>query len=156
MIRIDIPGWKELRVEHMVLDFNGTMAVDGNIVAGVAERLNTLAENLTVHILTADTFGKVQQGVAEIRCELSVLAKDGQDRAKRDYVRKLGAPACVCLGNGRNDRFMLGEAALGIAVIMEEGVSVETLTAADIVIAGINPALDLFKEPRRLIATLRS
>jgi hypothetical protein len=30
-----------------------------------------------------------------------------------DYVRKLGTDRAVCIGNGRNDRLMVGEAAVG-------------------------------------------
>ena len=60
------------------------------------------------------------------------------------------------MGNGRNDALMLKEAALGIAVIQEEGGAVETLLAADIVTHSVLVALDLLLNPLRLTATLRS
>ena len=58
MIEIDIPGYKKLTLTHLVLDFNGTLACDGTLLPGVADRLNALSEKLTVVVLTADTFGK--------------------------------------------------------------------------------------------------
>jgi soluble P-type ATPase len=62
----------------------------------------------------------------------------------------------VALGNGRNDRLMLKEAALGIALLQAEGAAVEALLAADVVAPDILVALDLLLAPDGLIATLRS
>ena len=56
----------------------------------------------------------------------------------------------------RNDRLMLKEAALGIAVILKEGASAESVAAADVVCTDIVAALELLQNPLRLIATLRT
>ncbi len=40
MLTVTIPGKGTLKLKHMVLDFNGTMACDGTLLAGVEERLN--------------------------------------------------------------------------------------------------------------------
>jgi soluble P-type ATPase len=156
MIRIDIPDFGVLRLEHIVLDYNGTLAVDGNPVDGVKEKLGQLSSTLTVHVLTADTFGKVQAEMADVPCTITVLGLDAQDRTKEAYVRRLGTDVVVAVGNGRNDRRMLQTSALGIAVLLEEGASVLTLQAADVVCKDILSALDLLSNPKRLIATLRS
>jgi soluble P-type ATPase len=156
MIKAKIPGYKALRFEHLVLDYNGTLAVDGELLAGVKEALRALSEQLQVHILTADTFGKVRSRVEGIPCELSILPLENQDTGKLDYVKSLGAEHTVCIGNGRNDRLMLKEAGLGIAVILEEGAATETLLSADVVSASILSALELLTNPLRLTATLRS
>ena len=79
MIEVVIPGHPGLRLSHIVLDYNGTMAMDGTLVSGVCERLNELAEKLEIHILTADTFGKVRDEAAAIRCDLTVLPSGSQD-----------------------------------------------------------------------------
>ncbi|MCA9977139.1 MAG: hypothetical protein KC413_15370 [Anaerolineales bacterium] len=156
MITIEIPGYKRLQLNHLVLDYNGTLAVDGLLLPHVATTLNTLAEQVQVHVLTADTFGTARAALADVRCELGVLPLQAQDVAKRDYVLALGAAACVAVGNGRNDALMLQAAALGIAVLQAEGTAVVTLTAADVVTPTILDALALLTEPRRLIATLRA
>jgi soluble P-type ATPase len=155
MIEISIPGDRKLQLEQLVLDYNGTIACDGNLIAGVKENLVRLANKLHIHVLTADTFGKARSGLEGINCELSILAPDSQDIGKLEYVKGLGAENTVCVGNGRNDQLMLKEAALGIAVILEEGASVGTLSAADIVCTNIVSALELLANPLRLIATLR-
>lgn len=156
MITIDIPGWGQLTVAHLVLDFNGTLAVDGRLLPQVPETLNRLADQLAIHVLTADTFGTVRAAMAGVRCTVDILPPGQQDLAKRDFVRQLGAEQCVAVGNGRNDALMLQEAALGIVLLQEEGTAVTTLTAADVVCRTIQEALALLANPRRLVATLRS
>jgi soluble P-type ATPase len=133
MIAVDIPGWGPIRLEHIVLDYNGTLAVDGMLVPGVAERLTRLAANLEVHVLTADTFGKVREGMRGIPCSVSILPPGAQDQGKLDYVRRLGPERVCAVGNGRNDRLMLEAAALGLAVILQEGAAAVSLAAADVV-----------------------
>jgi soluble P-type ATPase len=61
MIRIDIPGRGPIELTDAVFDVNGTIAVDGVLVAGVAERLQGLREHLTTHILTAGTHGNLAE-----------------------------------------------------------------------------------------------
>ena len=156
MLTLDIPGRPTLRLEHLVLDFNGTLARDGALLSGVRERLAELAKDLTVHVLTADTFGKAVGELEGCPVELSVLPAGAQDEAKAESVRRLGAEGVVAIGNGRNDRLMLAEAALGIAVVLAEGAAGETVRAADVVCTDIGAALDLLAKPLRLAATLRS
>ena len=113
MLTFDIPGQGLLRLEHLVLDYNGTLALDGELLPGVAPRLAALARSLSVHVVTADTFGTVAARVAGLPVALRLLPPGGQDQAKRDFVLSLGADRAACLGNGRNDALMLREAALG-------------------------------------------
>lgn len=42
MFAIEIPGYPTLKLEHLVLDFNGTLALDGQLLKGVAGRLERL------------------------------------------------------------------------------------------------------------------
>lgn len=156
MLAVDIPGYGNLSLEHLVLDYNGTLAVDGMLLPGVKPALNALAGSLTVHVVTADTFGKAAAGLEGIDCQLSVLPPGKQDQAKADVIHKLSPDRTVCIGNGRNDALMLSVAALGIAVILGEGASAITLAAADVVCTDIVCALELLIHPLRLTATLRS
>jgi soluble P-type ATPase len=155
MLEVNIPGYRTLVLSFLVLDYNGTIACDGRLMAGVRERLEQLSKSLSIHILTADTFGSVQKEMTGIPCEVVVIGKENQTEAKADYVRQLGLQKTVSVGNGRNDALMLQEVVLGIAVIQEEGASVETLVAADIATRSILDALDLLLHPLRLTATLR-
>lgn len=156
MIEIDIPGYKKLRLAYLVMDYNGTLACDGEPLPGVQEMLGALAGKIEAHVVTADTFGKVRSGLAGVPCKITVLPKDDQDLGKRDYIRRLGAAQVAAVGNGRNDRLMLKAAGLGIAVILQEGTCAETVRAADVVCTSIRSALELLSHPLRLVATLRS
>lgn len=156
MITIDIPGYKKLEIEHLVLDYNGTIALDGSLIAGVAELFELLAQAVTIHVVTADTFGKAGQQLANLPCRLTILADEDQAQEKLMYARELGLEKTVCFGNGRNDRLMVKEAIVGIVLIQGEGTAVETALNADIICRDILDALSLFTEPKRLIATLRS
>jgi soluble P-type ATPase len=156
MLEIDIAGHKTLRLSCLILDYNGTIAVDGKIMDGVQERLEALSNSLEIHVLTADTFGGVRNELSGFACQLSVIPFENQVQAKVDQVRQLGCEGTVCIGNGRNDFLMLKEAALGIAVIQAEGACTETILAADVVTNSVLDALDLLLHPLRLTATLRS
>ena len=156
MIEVAIPGYRTLRLESLVLDHNGTLAVDGILKPGVKQCLQKLSQDLKIYVVTADTFGKATSQLKGIPCELTILDAGSQDAAKLQFVQKLGKERTVCMGNGRNDRLMLKAAALGVAVILEEGAAVETILAADVVCNGILPALELLSHPLRLTATLRS
>jgi soluble P-type ATPase len=67
----------------------------------------------------------------------------------------LGADQVIAIGNGSNDAAMLREAAVGIAVLGPEGLALDALLAADVAAPDILTALDLLRDPARLIATLR-
>jgi soluble P-type ATPase len=156
MITIDIPGFRVLHILHLVLDYNGTLAADGELLPGVGEALRALAGEVRIHVITADTFGRAAEMLAGLPVDLVIAPATAQDEAKLEFVTALGADRVVAIGNGRNDRRMLEAAALGIAVIQREGASAESLRCADVVATDVLDALDLLRHPRRLIATLRS
>lgn len=156
MLTVVVPGSTTLQLEHLVLDFNGTMACDGVLLEGVPSLLNALSKHLRVHVLTADTFARAAEALAGLPCAVTILEASGQAQAKLDFIQRLGASLTVCIGNGRNDRLMLGAAALGIGVVQAEGASVEALNAAKVVALRIHDALQLLLNPLRLAATLRN
>lgn len=155
MLQITIPGYRRLDLNHLVLDYNGTLACDGLLLPGVESRLKALTGQLELHVLTADTFGSVAQTLVNVPCRLTILPQENQTAAKQAAVIALDSEQCVCVGNGRNDRLMLQTAGLGIAVMQAEGAAVETVLAADVVVPDIIAGLDLLLHPLRLVATLR-
>ncbi|MFW6250813.1 MAG: ATPase P [Alkalispirochaetaceae bacterium] len=46
MIKFDIPGDRQYTIENVVCDFNGTLAVDGALLPGVAEAKAELVDRL--------------------------------------------------------------------------------------------------------------
>lgn len=156
MINLTIPDFGDLELHHLVCDYNGTLALDGLLHAGVANRLQRLAEQLIIHVVTADTFGLVRPQLTALPVKLTVIPADDQASAKLHYVEQLGAKTTVAVGNGRNDRKMFGAVALSIALMQEEGLAGATLREADIVSTSVQDALDLLANPERIKATLRS
>jgi len=155
MLTLEVPGRAPFVFQYLVLDYNGTLAEDGHLLAGVAARISVLADQLAVHVVTADTFGSAAQQLGALPVSLHILPAIEQDVAKQQYVQSLGAAQCFAIGNGRNDALMLAEAGLGVAVIQAEGAARAAVESADILCTSLLDALDLLLIPKRLIATLR-
>lgn len=155
MLELSIPGRPPLPVAHLVLDYNGTLALDGRLAPGLAERLTELATRLDVHVITADTFGLAAVELAGLPVTLEVIGAGDQAAVKRALVERLGAEQVVAMGNGANDRFMLEAAVLGICVLGSEGATTPTLIVSDIVVRNPADGLELLLHPGRLAATLR-
>ncbi len=155
MIELNIPGRGTFRLQHLVTDVNGTLAVDGQLIEGVAKRIGSLKDCLTIHLLTADTHGR--QPVIDQQLNLTAVRIQPGDEAgqKADYIRNLGTEMVVAIGQGANDAMMLREAALGICVMSQEGAAAETLLASDLILSDITTALDLLEKPLRIVASLR-
>ena len=154
-IAVDIPGRGKLDLRFLVLDLNGTIALDGQVLLGVPERVAALQDRLAVYLLTADTHGTGTAIASQLNAQLHRLTPGVEARQKAGFVRALGAAHAAAVGNGTNDALMLAAAALGIGVLGQEGLATAALQAADLVVPNIIAALDLFIHPKRLIATLR-
>jgi soluble P-type ATPase len=154
-MRIDIPDWGSVDIENIVLDLNGTIATDGRVPLEVKEKINSLSNRAKVYILTADTQETANEEILGMNAELIKIPEEDSKQRKFDFLRNLNLEMTVVIGNGSNDQLTLKEAALGIAVLGDEGVSVSAIKSADIVVKNIQNALDLLLKPKRLIATLR-
>ena len=155
MIELHIPGCGTLNLHHLVMDVNGTLAIDGVLIDGIARRITTLRDRLDIHLITANTHG-AQNAIDERLGLRAVHILPGNEAAqKANYVRSIGKDNTVAIGQGANDALMLKEAAIGICVMSIEGLNSETLLASNLLMPDILSALDLFDKPLRLIASLR-
>lgn len=151
-IRVAIPGIKkQLRIDRVVLDFNGTLAVDGILIRGVAGRIRKLARLVEIVVMTADTFGTARDAFAGLPVTVKI-ARTGED--KRRFVKSCGAGTAV-VGNGMNDVPMFRAAGFSIGVLGDEGSAAILLRTATVIVREINDAFDLLLKSDRLIATLR-
>ena len=150
MLGIDIPGRGTFGIRHVVCDYNGTIAVDGHLIEGVASRIREIAEFAQVSVLTA-----VRTECDDLPVGVRVFARDDASACKATIVRELGAEGCVCIGNGFNDIAMFGETAISIAIMGKEGACGKLLTCADVVVTNVFDAFDLLLRTDRLRATLR-
>ena len=152
MIRIDIPLRGIVELQHAVFDVNGTLAVDGKPIPGVADRLKALGEHLSLHVLTAGTHGNIAELERVLGFPLHMITI-GEEKVH--YVEQLGPASVIAFGNGMNDVGMLRLAAIGVAILAGEGVAIGALQAADVLALGPVDAIDLVLNPKRLVATLR-
>ena len=166
MIELNIPGRGRLVIKNLVLDLNGTIAFDGEIIEGVRERLHALSQNVDIFVVTADTKGKADQALKDIKggtqkrgnhsfIKLLKIEEGEEDFQKLEILKRLGTRESVCIGNGSNDAYMLKESIIGICIAGREGAAIEAIMNADLVIYQINDALDLLLVPERIVASLR-
>jgi P-type E1-E2 ATPase len=155
MLDINIPGRGSLHIHHLVSDVNGTLAVDGVLLEGLARKIVLLRDRLTVHLLTADTHGGQALIDRQLNLQAVRIQPGDEARQKADYVRSLGAEGVIALGQGANDAEMLKAAGLGICVLSREGTAVEAMLAADIVMPDVFSAFELLEKPLRIVADLR-
>jgi len=155
MLEISIPGRGRYELKDLVLDLNGTMAVDGEVTEGVEEKLKMLSKLLSISVVTADTHGSAWRFDESLKIKAQRIEEGKEDVQKLTLVQQLGRENTVSIGNGSNDALMLKEAALGICVLGKEGTSIDALMNCDVVVSNINIALELLLHPDRLVATLR-
>ncbi len=155
MIQAIIPGRGTLNLEVLVLDFNGTLSLDGQMFESVRDNIRRLSPLLEIHILTADTYGTVAQQCAGLPVQVKILESTDHVQEKADYLLQFGSREIVVIGNGANDQLMLAKAHLGIAVIGFEGASMQALQSADLVVNKIEDGFGLLLATQRLKASLR-
>lgn len=154
-MKIEIPGYEVLDLKYLVLDYNGTIALDGKIPDSIRRRLQELSEEFEIIVLTADTHGTAEQNCRRLPVSIQTFPRESAMLEKMKVVTGLGTERCIAIGNGRNDMMMLRAAQLSIAVMDAEGVSGSLMKEAEICVRSMEEALDLLRFPSRIIATLR-
>lgn len=155
MLTVKIPGREELVLEHLILDYNGTIALDGAVIPAIRPRLEELARVLKIYVITADTHGTAKERCAGLPLEVLTFPTTQVGQIKAEEARKRSG-GVACIGNGFNDIQMSDVCDLSVCVIGREGCCGALLGHADVVVTSIEDALDLLLKPDRLRATLRT
>lgn len=155
MLTVRIPGREELVLNHLILDYNGTIAEDGEIIEGIACRLEKLQEYLRIYVITADTHGTAAQKCEGLPLEVKTFPTIQVGEIKAEEARKLSG-GVACIGNGFNDIQMADASDLSVCVIGREGCCGALISHCDVVVTSILDALDLLLKTDRLRATLRT
>jgi len=151
-VSVPIPGRGELRLEHLLLDVNGTLTTRGALIDGVEARIDRLRGILDIRLVSADTFGTLDAIAERLRVD---AGRAGTGRDKLRVLDEWGHERSAVVGNGANDALVLEAAAVGFVVLGPEGTSISALLAADVMCASAADALDLLLDPKALSATLR-
>lgn len=155
MLTVNIPGKRELSLSHLILDYNGTIALDGAILDVIRPRLEQLAQYLKIVVITADTNGTAAEKCAGLPVQVLTFPTVQVGEIKAQEARKLGS-GVACIGNGFNDIQMCDACDLSVCVIGKEGCCGALLHHCDVVVTSIEDGLDLLLHPHRLRATLRT
>lgn len=155
MLTINIPGRDPLALSHLILDYNGTIALDGQVIPGIAARLDELSRHLDIWVITADTHGTAMEHCKSLPVGVKVFPTEEVGEIKAEEAGRLTG-GVVCIGNGFNDILMSDLSDLSICVIGPEGCCGALLSHVDVVVTSIQDALDLLLKPDRLRATLRT
>ena len=129
--------------------------MDGVIPPSVRNVLSHFQSSSEFMYCTADTHGNAKAQCEGLPVILETFPTGNAKEYKRELVKATGAKRCVAIGNGRNDEWMLKEAALSIAVMDREGVYGKLLKNADLCVRSMQDGLDLLLYPGRIIAGLR-
>lgn len=93
MMKTQIPGWGELEIKNLILDFNGTIAKDGKVLEGVKELLGKIHEaGIEIYVVTADTNGTVAAECETLPVHVKIFGSDTVARDKRCLCQELGLP----------------------------------------------------------------
>lgn len=155
VMRPEAPSDARAEPTHLLLDLNGTLALDGTMLPGVASRIAVLKRAMDILLVSGDTFGTAQGVARELGIPLRELDPLDQGGQKLRIVRQIGSRSSAMIGNGCNDAPALAEVGLGICVLGPEGAAREAVCASDIVVGSPECALDLLLNPTRILATLR-
>lgn len=156
MIQINIPDWGNVSIHNIVLDFNGTIAKDGIMIQGVAERIWHLSEkDVSIFVITADTNKSVEKQCEGLPLKVEIYEKNSIAENKRKLVEQLGSDCTAAIGNGRNDLAMIQASKLSISIVGSEGCYTKSAISSDLIVTNILDALDLLIHTNRLTASLR-
>ncbi|NJE02973.1 HAD family hydrolase [Thermococcus sp. MV11] len=147
---MEIPNFGNVEVRAVLFDLNGTLGENGRVPDEVKELLSKLADKYTVVVLSADTFGTLEEELKGLPVRIERVSSGAE---KAEIARGYAPYAAV--GNGNNDVAMLEGAELAFCVVGPEGATIDALLASDIAVKDVRDAIAVLLDERKLIATLR-
>ena len=154
MITMERPGQEPLRIEYILIDFEGTLAVDRRVDPKAKDKMNLLSRRTKIYVLAQGQDQVAKEVLKKVTAEVVHLKEGESSQGKLNLLNELGPQRTVAIGNGLDDVAMVENAGLGICVISREGTASEMLEKADLVVANILDALDFLLKPMRQQATL--
>jgi soluble P-type ATPase len=154
MISIQRPGMESLDIHFVLIDFEGTLAMDGRVHPKAKDKVNLLSKRVTVYILTKSSKEKVEETLKKMKAEILSMTEGDSSQQKLDVLQRLGPHQTAVIGNGFDDVQIMEQAGLGMCVIGKEGSSAEAMAKADLVVTNVLDALDFLLKPLRQRATL--
>jgi soluble P-type ATPase len=154
MISIQRPGMENLDIHFVLIDFEGTLAMDGRVHPKAKDKVNLLSKRATITILTKSNREKVEETLRKMKVEILYVTEGDSSQQKLNALQRLGPHQTAVIGNGLDDVRIMEQAGLGMCVIGKEGASAEAMAKADLVVTHVLDALDFLLKPLRQRAIL--
>jgi soluble P-type ATPase len=154
MISIQRPGMESLDIYFVLIDFEGTLAMDGRVHPKAKDKVNLLSKRATITILTKSNREKVVETLRKMKAEILYVTEGDSSQQKLNVLQRLGPHQTAVIGNGLDDVRIMEQAGLGLCVIGKEGSSAEAMVKADLVVTNVLDALDFLLKPMRQRAAL--
>jgi soluble P-type ATPase len=154
MISIQRPGMESLDIHFVLIDFEGTLAMDGRVHPKAKDKVNLLSKRATITILTKSNREKVVETLRKMKAEILYVTEGDSSQQKLNVLQRLGPHQTAVIGNGLDDVRIMEQAGLGMCVIGKEGASAEAMAKADLVVTHVLDALDFLLKPLRQRAML--
>jgi len=154
MILIERPGQEPLEIDHLLIDFEGTLAMDRRVHPKAKDKINLLSKRLKIYIFTKEEKERVEEALKRVKAEIIFLNRGEASRQKLELIQSLGAFRTAVIGNGIDDLSIMKEAALGMVILGKEGTSGALIQIANLVFTDVIDALDFLLKPLRQSATL--
>lgn len=154
MILIERPGQEALQIDHLLIDFEGTLAMDRRVHPKAKDKINLLSKRLKIYIFAKEEKERVEEVLRRVRAEIVFLNQGDSSKQKLEFLNSLGGFRTAVIGNGVDDLPMLKEAALGMVILGKEGTSGALIQVANLIFTNVIDALDFLLKPLRQRATL--
>jgi len=153
-MKYDFSNQSSIEIKTIVLDLNGTLAVNGQLVVGVAERIERLKNELGFRLILLS--GDQRGNGSFIANALGIDFRKANSREEKECaILEYDCKTTAAIGNARIDIGTFKQAKIAIATLQGEGIHTGILKEVDIIVPSILDALDLFIDPDSFKATMK-
>ncbi len=152
----EIPNFGKCEIHNILLDLNGTLTQFGNYSTGLKYLIQEMKKFFEIYVISANTRGTLDQIAEELGIKAIHIPKSKSEKeSKLTSLRVLNPEQTIAVGNGNNDIEIITQSKIGIAVLGNEGASIQSLISSDLVVPSISDAFKILLDEKALIATLR-
>ena len=152
----NIPNLGKCEIHNILLDLNGTLTQFGKYPTDLRSLIQEMKKFFEIYVISANTRGTLDQIADDLGIKAIHIPKSKSEKeSKLTSLRVLNSDQTIAIGNGNNDIEIITQSKIGIAVLGNEGVSIQSMISADLVVPSISDALKILLDEKALIATLR-
>jgi soluble P-type ATPase len=100
MITMERPGQEPLGIEYILIDFEGTLAVDRRVDPKAKDKMNLLSRRTKLYVLAQGQDQVAEEVLKKVKAEIVHLKEGESSQGKLNLLNELGAQRTVAIGNG--------------------------------------------------------